>query len=271
MPELPEVETVARQLEPHLVGRTVRRFRMLDPLLEKEPTPKLTARRIDRVYRLGKQVLLAFDEATPRPRPLYLAVHLRMTGRLQWSDEAGAVEAKHLRARFDLDRGRLLFYDTRRFGTFRWHSDEATARPAGLDPLEPGMSARKLSALLQRGGDQNIKVWLLRQDRLVGLGNIYASEILHDAGLSPLRGTRSLTAEEIGRLHRSTRKILRRAIRHCGTTFSDFQDAYGVTGSYQQYLHVYEREDEPCRRCRGEILRVVQAQRSTYYCPDCQD
>ena len=117
---------------------------------------------------------------------------------------------------------------------------------------------------------QNIKAWLLRQDRLVGLGNIYASEILFVAGISPLRQASSLNAAEHRSLLRATRRVLRRAIKNCGTTFSDFQDAQGLTGSYQHYLTVYGRDGEPCPRCRAPVVRLVQQQRSTYHCAQCQ-
>jgi len=198
-----------------------------------------------------------------------LAVHLRMTGRLLW--EGGRVRGAHdhLRARFRLEGGELLFADTRRFGTFHWYPSAEQARPAGLEPLSPQLTTRKLVELI---GDssQNVKAWLLRQDRLVGLGNIYASEILHRAGISPFRSAGSLTSAELKRLHGSTRQTLRRAIENCGTTFSDFQDANGLEGSYQRFLSVYDRDGETCRRCGASIRRVVQQQRSTYYCSGCQ-
>jgi len=269
MPELPEVETVARQLSPRLVGRTVRRFSILDPRLRDSRTPRVAGRSIEQVRRSGKRVLLAFSTIPGGSRPLWLAVHLRMTGRLLWNRRGTPSGQPHLRARFTLDRGELLFLDTRRFGTFTWYGTEDETRPAGLDPLAADLTPRMLGSLI---GDtrQSLKAWLLRQDRLVGLGNIYASEILHAARLSPFRPAGTLDVNELKRLHRSTRRILSRAIENCGTTFSDFQDARGVEGSYQQYLSVYDRAGEGCRRCGESILRVVQQQRSTYHCPGCQ-
>jgi formamidopyrimidine-DNA glycosylase len=269
MPELPEVETVARQLAPRLRGRTVQSVSILDARLRNRPTPRVAGRSIVDVRRSGKRVLIAFSSLPSTAEPLWLAVHLRMTGRLQWVDRSALVARRHLRARFRLDRGSLLFADTRRFGTFDWYRSEQETVPDGVDPLSGELTPRKFMELL---GDsrQNLKAWLLRQDRLVGLGNIYASEILHAARLSPFREAASLTAAESKRLLGSTRRILRRAIQNCGTTFSDFQDARGVEGSYQQFLAVYEREDEPCRRCDGAIRRVVQQQRSTYHCRGCQ-
>ncbi len=270
MPELPEVETVARQLAPHLKGRTVRSLRILDPLLRAQPTPRLRGRKIVDVRRSGKQVLFEFAPASRTGHPLWLTVHLRMTGRLIWASNPVA-EAKEdrVRARFGLDHGALLFADTRRFGTFRWFADERETRPEGVDPLSEAMTVERLSEMASRAR-QNMKAFLLRQDKIVGLGNIYASEILYDARISPRRRATALRPTEIKRLHGSTRKILRRAIENCGTTFSDFQDAHGLTGSYQQYLGVYDREHETCDRCGGTIRRIVQQQRSTYYCGGCQ-
>jgi formamidopyrimidine-DNA glycosylase len=270
MPELPEVETVARQLAPRLKGRTVRSLRIFDPLLRTQTAPRLKGRKIAAVRRSGKQVLFEFAPASHSGAPLWLAVHLRMTGRLIWAPNAAA-EAKEdrLRARFALDRGALLFADTRRFGTFRWFKDERETRPAGVDPLSAAMTVERLGQMAGKAR-QNMKAFLLRQDRIVGVGNIYASEILHDARISPRRHATALRPIEISRLHGSTQKILRRAIENCGTTFSDFQDAHGMSGSYQQYLGVYDREDEACDRCGKKIRRIVQQQRSTYYCGGCQ-
>ena len=174
------------------------------------------------------------------------------------------------RIEFGFDRGRLEFHDVRRFGTVRLCRDESEFQPLGLDPVDPSMSLDQFDALL-RVSCQPLKHLLMRQDRLVGIGNIYASEILFDARLSPLQTGASLTPSQMRALFRSTQKILNRAIRASGTTFSDYQDSNGEAGNYQQRLKVYEREGEPCVRCRSAaIRRIVQQQRSTYFCPSCQ-
>lgn len=254
MPELPEVETVARQLAPLLVHRQVRRTEIKDSKLRHPRTAEAQGRRFGRVFRQGKQVLLELVDGQGRKAPLWLAVHLRMTGRLLWVAEGHRVSHPHLRARFLLDHGALLFVDPRRFGQFTWMDDPAEATPRGTEPLAPDFTVRTLTDLLA-GSRQSLKTWLLRQDRIAGLGNIYASEILHRARLSPFRQAGSLKPQEIHRLHAATRHILNLAIRYCGTTFSDFQDAQGLTGSFQRYLRVYEREGLPCFRCRTPILR----------------
>jgi len=269
MPELPEVETVARQLAPRLVGRRVRRFEISDPLLRAGSLPRVAGRPVVGVARSGKRVLIEFGPAPGQRRSLWLAVHLRMTGRLLLAEREQPEHRAHLRARFLLDRGVLLFIDTRRFGTLHWYRSAEEAAPEGVDPLDPSLTPARLRGLLG-SARQPIKAWLLRQDRLVGLGNIYASEILHAAGISPRRAARRLSGRDVARLHAATHDILTRAIAACGTTFSDFQDAHGLTGSYQRYLAVYGREGEPCARCREPIRRLVQQQRSTFYCSNCQ-
>ncbi|MCA9672307.1 MAG: bifunctional DNA-formamidopyrimidine glycosylase/DNA-(apurinic or apyrimidinic site) lyase [Myxococcales bacterium] len=267
MPELPEVETIARQLAP-MVGHRVQRLEIIDRARLKPKDPaRLAGREVTAVRRLGKLVLIELAPA------LYCTVHLRMTGRLIWHGESARAphERAHLRARFVLDGAQLLFYDTRRFGVIEIADALADIAPAGVDPLDETLTREAFGELVARA-NQDLKAFLMRQDRLVGIGNIYASEILFRCKLSPLRRTRTLEARQVTALLRATREILQRAIENCGTTFSDFQDAHGVTGSYQQYLAVYGREGERCSRrgCAGVIARVVQQQRSTFYCPECQ-
>ncbi len=262
MPELPEVETVSRQLAPLLASRVVESITILDPRLRDAARDDLADRPIRGVSRLGKQVVIALGGAAP----LWLAVHLRMTGRLQWLNDAPAAR-QHLRAIVTLDRGVLVFVDPRRFGTLTW-LDVPRALETGVDPTGDAFTPERLAALLH-GSRQELKTWLLRQDRIVGLGNIYASEILDRALLHPARPAGSLRGADVLRLHAATRAVLEAAIENCGTTFSDFQDAHGVTGNYQHFLRVYGREGEPCRRCGGAIRRSVQGQRSTFHCPRC--
>jgi formamidopyrimidine-DNA glycosylase len=270
LPELPEVETVARQLAPLVTGRKVRALHILDPFLRRARTPRIAGRRVTRVSRSGKRVLVELSARERGGERLCLAVHLRMTGRLIWlaGRGPGRPRPRH-RARLALDGGEPLFTDTRRFGTLDWYRRREEAEPEGIDPLSAELTAQHLAGLLA-GSSQSLKSWLLRQDRLVGLGNIYAAEILHHARLSPFRQARSLSPPEVRRLRSSMRRILERAIRNCGTTFSDFLDARGLEGSYQRLLAVYGREDQACRRCGSAIERSVQQQRSTYFCPGCQ-
>jgi len=270
MPELPEVETVARQLAPLLCGRRVRRIEILDPRLGTVDARRIRGRRIRAVSRLGKQVALELAGRKAGDGTLWLAFHLRMTGRLVFDGAAETNGSKHLRAVLVLDRGSLFFLDARRFGVLRLCRSPEEVAPTGLDPLSDGFIPRALAALLA-GSGQEIKPWLLRQDRLAGIGNIYASEILFAARIHPRRRAGSLSPAEARRLCASARRVLRRAVEHGGTTFSDFRDADGRTGSFQKFLAVYGREGEGCRRrCRGRIERAAQHGRSTFFCPRCQ-
>jgi formamidopyrimidine-DNA glycosylase len=267
MPELPEVETVARQLAAPLTGRSIEALHVFDDRLRAPALDAVRGRTIETALRLGKQVVMPLVGGRG-PRS-WLAVHLRMTGRLLIVAHAPAADERHLRAALELDRGWLLFVDPRRFGTLRHHRRRRGVMPPGDEPLSRRFTARRLAGLL--GSSRTpLKPWLLRQDRVTGLGNIYASEILHAARLSPDRPAGSLDEAEVRRLHRATRRVLRAAIECCGTTFSDFQDAHGVTGSFQRFLQVYGREGEPCLRCRGPVRRTVQQGRSTFSCGGCQ-
>ena len=270
MPELPEVETVARQLAPAMIGRAVRRLEVLDPLLGKPPAARMKGRQVEDVYRLGKQVVLALSApSSGQAAPLFLTIHLRMTGRLIWHPGAFRGERKHLRARLLLSGGSLLFFDVRRFGTLALLDSLDTVRPRGVDPVTGELTPGVLGELLGESG-QEIKVWLLRQDRLVGLGNIYASEVLFGARINPRRAAGSLSRPEQRRLVTVVKQVLGRAIAHCGTTFSDFQTARGTMGSYQQYLQVFKRQGQACPGCGEAIQRFVQQGRSTFFCPRCQ-
>ena len=269
MPELPEVETVCRQLDAAVAGRRVRGLAVNDPkLAHLEPTD-LTGCRIESVTRRGKQVV--FNLIPPRSRSVtrWLVVHLRMTGRLLVAGRADAPVARTPRFILELDRGAVLFSDTRRFGTAFVTANCAATLPAGLDPTLPEFNWRVLEELIA-GSTTPLKAWLLRQDRLVGIGNIYASEICFRAGVHPSTPAGALDDARLKAVARATKAILTAAIRHCGTTFSDFQDTTGSTGGYVKYLKVYGREEEPCRKCGTPIERFTQAQRSTYLCPHCQ-
>ena len=268
MPELPEVETVARQIAASARGRVVTRLVVSDPRIKltRREIAQVAGRRITTVKRFGKQVAFELDDAGAPA--LWLLVHLRMTGRLIWhpaeSDSTGSS-----RAILHLDSGAISFRDTRRFGTLELVPSLVDRRSWEVDPIEDSFTSADLLKLLS-GARQEIKAWLLRQDRLVGLGNIYASEVLYRAGIHPQRQADSLTRAEAQRLTRAIRTVLQLAIKHCGTTFSDFQDSRGEVGGYGRFLRVYQRSGQPCPACGSPIERIVQQQRSTFFCPLCQ-
>lgn len=274
MPELPEVETIRRDLADELSGRTIEavRIRQADIVLP-PPGPaafreRVTGRRIDTFGRRAKYLLLrlAGDEL--------VQVQLRMTGRFALGTSLpDPEEFRHLAAEFDLDDGRTLFYDdTRRLGGFRLLSGERWAsieEKLGPEPLEEDFTPAALADAL-RGRTAPIKNLLMDQRRVAGLGNIYAAEALFASRVDPRRPAGSLSSEEVKRLHGAIQGTLRDALEHAGTTFSDYRAVNGRSGRYQDRLRVYGREGSPCRRCGEPIARIVQAGRSTCFCPGCQ-
>ncbi len=271
MPELPEVETVARQLNKAVCGRRIIAVSINDSKLKGLEPALLTNCRISDVKRYGKQVVLALKPPRQRSISRWLAVHLRMTGRLIYAPQGfpDSKDAKPPRAGLILDRGSVGFFDTRRFGTMKVENDPEALEPEGIEPLSDEFTREALSGLMA-GSKTPLKPWLMLQDKIVGIGNIYASEICYKAGLNPQRPVGSITKKEVKRVHKAVQGILKAAIRNCGTTFSDFQDASGSIGGYAKYLAVYNREGDECLTCGTVIVRTVQAQRSTFYCATCQ-
>lgn len=274
MPELPEVETIRRDLAPELEGRRITAVRIhhddiiINALPGAEFRRRLEGRHILAVDRRAKWLLLRLDLGI-------LVTQLRMTGR--FAVGRGAVPPlagfRHVAAEFDLDDGRTLFYDdVRRLGGFlllsepEWALEESRFGP---EPLDSGFRAADLGQALRRGRAP-VKNALMDQSRVAGVGNIYASEALHRARIDPTRPVSDLTDEEVRRLHRSLRRILRSSLDSSGTTFRDYRAVNGRSGSFQTLLEVYGRDGEPCTNCGQVILRIVQAGRSTYYCPGCQ-
>ena len=275
MPELPEVETVRRQLEPRLVGRRVTDVDVRDPLLVVPHTPEgftaaLAAAGVAALERRGKYLLARLaDGAT-------LALHLRMTGRVHWhppgADPGGT---RFLRATLHLDDGsRVTFADQRRFGR-AWIIPAGTDEAAywrgrvGVEPLGPAFTARRLGTLLD-GRRVGVKAALLNQALVAGVGNIYADEALHEAGIHPERPAGSLRPAELRRLHRAVRAALRRGLAEGGASIDSFRDALGDPGSMQDALRVHLREGRRCRRCGDRVVKGRVAQRGTYWCPTCQ-
>lgn len=279
MPELPEVQTVVNQLRRVLPGRILERVEILDPKLGDAAAWGECGGSITDVTRVGKQIVLTVDGGA---QP-YIAIHLRMTGRLIWcgasktesrSPEPTYVrhiepEVKHLRAVLYCRGGAVQFFDPRRFGTILRQADPSAFSLGGVDPMSEQFTAERLTLLLANAR-QDIKGWLLRQDRLEGIGNIYASEILFRCAIHPDQQAASLRRADIEALFREIRAVLASAIMAGGTTFSDYRDLDGRSGKYVHELVVYDREGEPCRVCRREICRTVQSGRSTYFCPACQ-
>ena len=277
MPELPEVETVRRDLQESVVGLTVMSARVFrsDVLCDTRPCDleqALAGRRIEATDRLGKNLILRFSGGPA------LIVNLGMTGQF-YVAEGGGEPPEHTHVVLELSDGaRLLFRDMRRFGHVELVADgqvgESTSlQNVGVDACARAFTAGKLVALLA-GRTGLLKSALMDQSLVAGLGNIYACEVMHRAGLSPRLRCHRLSEEQIKSLHRAIKQVLSSAIKAQGTTLSD--DGYvtgrNLPGGFQRRLRVYGREGEPCRcpGCGHEIRRIVQANRSTFYCPGCQ-
>ena len=262
MPELPEVETVTRSIAP-LVGRKIvsAEFRNLRILRGGDPdrmAAQLAGRRIAAVKRYGKFIVVSLKGGG------FLLIHLGMTGRLILGGERG----KHTHAIFTLDRGILLFDDSRQFGSLQV-SEEFPARVARLGPEPLEVSFEDFAAGLGRRKTR-IKALLLNQTFLRGIGNIYADEALFGAGIHPLALAARLRGDRARKLYDAIVRILTDAIAAGGSSISDYVDAEGRKGFFQFQHMVYQRTGEPCNTCGTPIRRILVAQRSSHYCPKCQ-
>lgn len=279
MPELPEVETVARGLQLTVAGRRIVSVTLGktdfidDPAALEEHLP---GRSIERVERFGKFMLVRLSKEDSErtshrePRDGSLLVHLGMTGHLA-PHNAAEPSAKHTHVRFLLDDGRELRYtDARRFGRMAYLAAEnlpAELGRFGADPLE--ITEPQFADLL-RTHKSRIKALLLDQSALRGVGNIYADESLWRARIHPMRIAAKLSAAESRKLRKALQAILREAIALRGSSISDFLDAEGEPGEYQRRHRAYGREGKGCCRCKTPIRRVIVAGRSSYFCSNCQ-
>lgn len=263
MPELPEVETVRRGLEPLVVGR-----RVLEA--DSHPSSKFTAARevvgarIGRVDRRGKYLLLPLDDGRR------LVVHLGMTGQLRRA-EGDAVDP-YVRAWWSLDDGSVLeFRDVRRFGRIAVVGDDVSALPTlaalGPEPFDEAFDDEHLWRALRRS-NVRIKTQLLSQRPVAGVGNIYADEALWRAGVHP--AARRISRPAAARLRQAIVDVLAEGIAHGGTTLRDYRTVEGTTGEHQHALDCYGRAGQPCRRCGTELRRSVVDARGTTHCPTCQ-
>jgi formamidopyrimidine-DNA glycosylase len=287
MPELPEVETVCRQLEPELEGRRIERLEVLDARWCRPMAPKALERAvkgamIEGLGRRGKYLLLALEgERT-------LVMHLRMTGnlvlvegesKLDPSEGRRLYEAerstseRHLRARFTLDDGReVWFTDPRRFGeAFLIDNADLEARFAklGVEPLSAAFTPEALGAMAANR-TVPLKSFLLDQSGVAGVGNIYADEALFRARLHPLSPAGSMKPEHLEALRDAVIAALEAGIDDGGASIDDYRDGRGEKGTMQDEFLVHTREGEDCPRCDGTIIRIVVSGRSTYFCPSCQ-
>ena len=283
MPELPEVETLCRQLKTILTGEEILRIEIIDSRLEK--AEELAGRRVEAVKRRGKflQILISGG--------LTAEIHLRMSGRLFWqkggvprlgqADASNKGEAltgsggittippvlAYSRLLIVFPAGTLVLIDPRRFATFTVKATENT--PTLVEDALGGLSARRLQEIA-RTRRLPVKSFLMDQRLIAGIGNIYACEILFAAGIDPRRPSAGLSPVEWRKVVKMSVAILERAVACRGTTVSDWRDLFGCSGTNQDHLAVYARKGEICLRCGGRIERIVQGGRGTWFCPACQ-
>ncbi len=273
MPELPEVETVARDLRGAVTGRRIKRVTVDRPDVVKMPDGRtlpalLKGQRFEVVERHGKYLLLGLDSGDD------LMVHLGMTGHLLVCD-ADAPVAKHTHIRAVLDDGReLRFDDARRFGRVAYGSREeliaARVLPKlGVEPLSDDFSQARLDAVLQRT-TRSVKAALLDQKGVAGLGNIYIDEACFMAGVRPTRRCHRLTRSERAALLDAIRRVLTAAVANRGSSIDDYRDVWNARGSNQERLQVYGRGGQTCFRCGAVLRKTVNAGRTTVYCSTCQ-
>jgi formamidopyrimidine-DNA glycosylase len=271
MPELPEVETIRRQLAPHLEGRSFRSveisdFRWTQPAPPELIVAELTGAHVERLGRLGKYMIWELDGDR------HLLVHLRMTGSLLLDAEP---EPPHTRARFELDDGHVLSYvDPRRFGTAHLllsaaARDEYLRARLGAEPFTPAFTAEYLRQQA-RGRTAPVKAFVLDQRRIAGVGNIYADEALHRARVHPLRPAGSLTRSQWIALKCAIEEALAAGIDAKGASIDDFRHVDGARGSFQDRFLVHTRAGQPCLTCGTPIRKLVVGGRGTYVCEHCQ-
>lgn len=272
MPELPEVETVARSLAPQVVGRTIVGVERLDweRMVETPSAPEFRAavvgRRILTARRRSKWLLLDLDDGWA------LALHLRMSGNLTVHGPADEPRS-HVHLVLALDDGRRIFFDDeRKFGRVRLLDPAGQAAldaAHGPEPLAPEFTATVLARILA-GRRTKIKALLLDQRMIAGIGNIYASEALWLARIHPLVPAVSIDERAVAALHAALREVLTQAIAHEGSSLRNYRNSDGRRGQNQEHFLVYDRAGAPCQRCHTPIERIVLGQRSTFYCPSCQ-
>jgi len=276
MPELPEVEVTRLGIQPHLEGRKLSAVKIIDGRL-RWPVPSnlgklLSGQRVLGIERRGKYLLMEFDTG-------YLLLHLGMTGTLRVLPSGDPLKL-HDRVTFEFDKLSLRLHDPRKFGAVLWHPKSkgpiesyTLLQKLGVEPFSSEFSGELgAEVLYQKSRNRSIAVkqFLLAGQAVVGVGNIYCSESLFEAGIHPAKAAGKLTRPQCSRLASSIRSILERAIAAGGSSLKDFVNSEGDPGHFMMQTKVYDRKDQPCKVCKTAIKQVVQGQRSTYFCPQCQ-
>ncbi|CAM3767396.1 bifunctional DNA-formamidopyrimidine glycosylase/DNA-(apurinic or apyrimidinic site) lyase [Polynucleobacter antarcticus] len=276
MPELPEVEVTRLGIQPHLEGRKVTAVQIVDGRL-RWPVPSnlgklLPGQKVWGIQRRGKYLLLEMDTG-------YLLIHLGMTGTLRVLPSSDALKI-HDRVTLEFGKLSLRLHDPRKFGAVLWHPKSkgpiegyALLKKLGAEPLLPEFAGDLGTDVLYQHSRKRsvaVKQFLLAGQAVVGVGNIYCSESLFEAGIHPIKAAGKLTRPQCARLANAVRVILKRAIDAGGSSLKDFVNSAGDPGHFMMQTKVYDRKDQPCKVCKTPIKQIVQGQRSTYFCPQCQ-
>lgn len=276
MPELPEVEVTRLGIAPHLEGRRVSAVKIIDGRL-RWPVPSnlnalLSGQKVFGIERRGKYLLMEFEAG-------YLLLHLGMTGTLRVLPSSDTLKP-HDRVTFEFGKLSLRLHDPRKFGAVLWHPK--SKGPIQKNPLLQKLGVEPFSAEFEgelgtdvlyqcsRKRSVAVKQFLLAGQAVVGVGNIYCSESLFEAGIHPAKAAGKLTRPQCSRLANAVRLILKKAIAAGGSSLKDFVNSEGDPGHFMVQTKVYDRKDQPCKVCKTPIKQIVQGQRSTYFCPQCQ-
>ncbi|QWE20489.1 bifunctional DNA-formamidopyrimidine glycosylase/DNA-(apurinic or apyrimidinic site) lyase [Polynucleobacter sp. AP-Kolm-20A-A1] len=276
MPELPEVEVTRLGIAPHLEGKKVSAVKVLDGRL-RWPVPSslpktLPGQKVQSIQRRGKYLLLEMDTG-------HLLIHLGMTGTLRVLPSSEALKT-HDRVIFEFGRLSLRLHDPRKFGAVLWHpktkgpvEKNPLLQKLGVEPFSPEFADEHGTDILYQSSRKRsvaVKQFLLAGQAVVGVGNIYCSESLFDAGIHPAKAAGKLTRPQCMRLAAAVRQILKKAIDAGGSSLKDFVNSEGDPGHFMVQTKVYDRKGLPCKICKTPIAQIVQGQRSTYFCPQCQ-
>jgi formamidopyrimidine-DNA glycosylase len=276
MPELPEVEVTRLGIAPHLLGGKITAVKVIDGRL-RWPVPRnlpkvLQDQKVHSIDRRGKYLLMELDLG-------YLILHLGMTGTLRVLPSSDPLKL-HDRVTFEFGKLSLRLHDPRKFGAVLWHpktkgpiEKNSLLLKLGAEPFSPEFAGELGAHILyqhSRGRSIAVKQFLLAGQAVVGVGNIYCSESLFEAGIHPAKAAGKLTRPQCTRLANAVRLILKKAIDAGGSSLKDFVNSDGDPGHFMVQTKVYDRKDQPCKVCKTPIKQIVQGQRSTYFCPQCQ-
>lgn len=288
MPELPEVETIRRDLEKKISTKKIKDIKILATKSVHNKAVEflkvLVGNNFSHIERRGKLLMFALDKVD---KYAYLLVHLKMTGQLIYRNKEQILAGGHSQTAMDTnvpnkftrviftfsDGGQLFFNDLRRFGYLKLvpkeEKEKIVKNNFGIEPLTPDYTLEAFEKLFKKR-QTNIKALLLNQKLISGIGNIYADEACFDAHVLPFRKVSSFTKEEIKKLYHAIEHVLKLSIKHRGTTFNNYVDSDGHTGSHINFLNVYGCDGEKCKRCKNIILKKKHAGRGTHYCIKCQ-